>query len=968
MKKIYFYNNEFPNFCNCYDNSVRQNIFVRIMQSTSKLFAIITGLLLLSVTVNAQSILNGMVSDIDDGNPLIGATIKLTSLTDTTEWQGTVTDLDGKFEFRKLKEGPYKIIVNYIGYIPIEREVYTNNTDRQLGLISLSKKATTLKDVNIVENQVRVIQKTDTSEYNANAFKTNKDATTEDLVTKMPGITSEGGVIKAQGEEVKKVLIDGKEFFGDDAALALKNLPSEVVDRVQVFDRMNDQSSFTGFDDGNSQKAMNIVTKNGANNLFGKVYAGYGYLNDSRYSVGGNINWFKDNRRISAIGMSNNVNQQNFSSQDLIGLTGATQRGGGRPRAGRTGGIGNSASNNFMVGQQEGNSTTHSAGVNYSDIWGKRNNVKVTGNYFFNLINNTNSTELNRNYLNTSDSSTTYRETNNTHSRNMNHRISWRLEYVIDSMNTLIFTPKFNYQDNSQTNVIDGQNTFPEGVLLSRTQSNYKSDYSGYNSSGDLLYQHNFKRLYRTISVNVGTTINNKFGSSTQNARNSFQNLNDSSMLDQQSDIANTSYKINGNVTYTEPAGKSGMVQLSYEPSHTWNKADKETFNRDSASSDYSLRDTFLSNKFDNNYMTHRGNASYRVKSEQFNITIGLSGQYALLTGNSIFPYVYSTSRSFYNLLPTATFNYKFKDKSNFRVIYRTSTNAPSISQLQNVIDNSNPLLLSTGNPDLKQSYNHFIMARYGYTNTKKGQTFFAFTSANYTQNYIGNSTIIATEDTLLNDEVLLRTGSQLKQPININSSLNINSFFTYGLPINKIKSSLNLNAGFTFAGTPGFINNEKNLSKTYGINGGLVLSSNISEKIDFTIGYNANYNIVKNTLQINSDNNYFIHNANVKFNWEFWKGFVFNTGLQNTLYTGVSSGFNQNIFLWNAALGYKFLKDQSLDVRLSVNDILNQNNGISRNITETYIEDTKTEVLKRYLLLTITYTFKQSTASGKKR
>ncbi len=921
-------------------------------------------------SVNAQNKIDGIITDSYNRTPLIGATVKLTSIIDSAHWQGTATDIDGKFEFTNLSAGLYNLTMNYIGYTNYEQQVSVTNADLHLNTIALSKKATTLKDVNIVENQVRVEQKADTSEYNANAFKTNKDATAEDLVTKMPGITSESGVIKAQGEEVKKVLIDGKEFFGDDATLALKNLPSDVVDRVQVFDRMNDQSSFTGFDDGNSQKSMNIFTRGGANSVFGKVYAGYGYLTDSRYSAGGSINWFKDNRRLSLIGMSNNVNQQNFSSQDLLGLTGATQRGGGGfgGRGGRGGGgpMGNSATNNFMVGQQGGNSTTHSVGLNYSDIWGKKNNVKVSGSYFFNLSNNINGTELNRNYFNAGDSSTTYRETNKTSSNNQNHRFSLRLEYIIDSMNSLIFTPKFNYQKNSQTNVIDGQNFFSEGVVLSRTQSNYTSHNSAYNASGDLLYQHKFKKRYRTISFNVATAINNKAGNASQYALNSYIDTSDVSTLDQQTNSAGTSYKVNGNISYTEPAGKSGMVQLSYEPSYTWNKADKETFNFDTASLNYSLLDTILSNKYDNDYMTQRATANYRVKGEQFNFMVGVTGQYALLTGATVFPYPYNTNRSFYNILPTATFSYKFKDKSNLRVMYRTSTDAPSISQLQNVIDNSNPLLLSVGNPDLKQSYRHFLMTRYGYTNTKKGQTFFAFASANYTQNYIGNSTIIATKDTLLNNEIILRSGSQLKLPVNLNGNLTVNSFFTYGFPITKIKSNFNLNAGFTYSRLPGLINEQLNLSNTYGINGGFVLSSNISEKIDFTIGYNANYNIVKNSLQTNSDNNYFTHNANVKFNWQFWKGFVFNTGLQNTLYTGIASGFNQNIFLWNAALGYKFLKDQSLDVRASVNDILNQNSGISRNITETYIEDTKTQVLKRYLLLTVTYTFKYSPTSKK--
>lgn len=919
----------------------------------------------------AQYKIEGVLTDADDHLPMAGATAKLISLADSTLWQGAAADDSGKFEFTGVSAGRYTLQLNYLGYKQLVQAISVISSDVILGQINMAKDAKTLKNVDIVENQTRVEQKADTSEYNARGYKTGKDATVEDLVTKMPGITNENGTIKAHGETVQKVLIDGKEYFGDDASLALKNLPAEVVDRVQVFDRMGDQASFTGFDDGNSQKSMNILTKNGMNNgVFGKFYAGYGYLTDSRYTAGATVNWFNGNRRLSFIGMSNNINQQNFSSQDLIGLSGSGGGGqrpggggfggprGGGPRAGGGGGF-NQGNNNFLVGQTGGISTTHSAGLNFSDVLGKKQNLRVTASYFFNYANNVSRTDLTRTYFNSGDSSTAYKELNSTAGRNINHRASLRLEYVIDSMNTLIFTPKFNYQDNSQTNIIDGQSLSAEGVLLGRTQSNYTALNKGYNASGDLLYQHKFKKLYRTISVNASTTINNKFGNTAQYALNSYQNLNDSSLLDQQGTIANTSYKVNGNITYTEPAGKSGMVQLSYEPSYTWNKADKETFNRDSLLQNYSLLDTALSSKYDNDYMTQRFTAGYRVKGKQFNFNVGLAGQYALLTGDAVFPLVAQTNRSFYNLLPNAMFNYKFKNNSNIRVMYRTSTNPPSIQQLQNVIDNTNPLLLTAGNPDLKQSFSHFMMVRYGYTNTKKGQTFFAFASANYTQNAIANSTFIARQDTLLNELVLLRAGSQLTRPVNINGTLSVNSFFTYGMPVKPLKSNINFNAGLSYLRTPGLVNNALNLSNTYGINGGLVLSSNINDKIDFTIGYNGNYNIVKNTLQTAANNNYFTHNANAKFNWQFWKGFVFNTSIQNTLYAGISNGFNQNIFLWNAAFGYKFLKDESLDVRFSVNDILNQNSGISRTVTETYVEDSKNQVLQRYVLLTVTYTLK---------
>lgn len=904
---------------------------------------------------------SGTVIDADDTTGMSSANVVLVNSADTTQWQGAVADLDGNFEFSNVQNGNYKLRVRYLGYNDMEQSLTVNNADVSLGSIKATKNTKQLKQVEIVEQQTRVEVKADTVEYNAKAYKTNPDATAEDLVVKMPGVTREDGVIKAHGEEVKKVTIDGKDFFGDDASMALKNLPSDVVDRVQVYDRMSDQAQFTGFDDGRSQKSMNIVTKGGiSDGVFGKVYAGYGYLNDSKYSAGFNINWFKENRRLTFLGMSNNINQQNFSMDDLVGVTGNTsQRGGpggmGGPRGGGRGPGGGGAASNFLVSQAGGISTSHAAGMNYADVWGKLKKVQVTGSYFFNLSDNVTGSDIARQYFNTGDTSTYYNENNDANSRNINHRFNFRLQYNIDSMNSLIITPKLSVQQNNKTSSTFGQTTNPEGSLLSQSNSNVNAYNLGYNFSTELLFRHKFNKPKRTISFSVTPTINNKKGNSTQYSENLYAG-SDTSIIDQETVSSSNNYTIAGNITYTEPAGKTGIVQLNYDGSYNWNMADKQTSALDSISNEYNVLDTLLSNKYDNNYMTQRAGATYRVNIKQASLSVGVDGQYALLTGTSTFPYSYSTNRSFYNVLPNAMFSYKFKNNANIRVMYRTSTTAPSISQLQSVIDNSNPLLLSTGNPDLKQTYTHRAFVRFGYTNTKTAQSFFTFASVNYTQNYIGNSTMIAASDTTLNGGIVLPAGGQLSMPVNLSGNLTSNIFMTYGLPISKIKSNINLNAGLTYSRTPSMINMVENMANTYGVNGGFVLSSNISEKIDFTIMYRGGYNIVKNSISTTSDNNYYSHTADVRFNWMFWKGFVFNTTLQNTLYAGIAQGYNQNIFLWNAGLGYKFLKDKSLEVRFTVNDILNQNNGISRTVTETYIEDNQTQVLKRYLMLTVTY------------
>lgn len=936
------------------------------LRPMKNLFTLFLVLLCLS-GLHAQSFkVSGKVADETDGSALAGAAVKLILLTDSTKFRGTIAENNGNFLFEMVRKGSYMLKVSFVGYSTAGQKVDVKNEDRYLGTINLGVDAKNLKDVEIAATQIRVQQKDDTTEFNAAAFKTNPDATAEDLVKKMPGITSDNGVLKSNGEEVRRVTVDGKSFFGDDAQMALKNLPSDAVDRVQVFDALSDQGAFSSFDDGNSQKQMNIVTKKGMKNgVFGKVYGGYGYLTDSRYNAGATINWFDGNRRVSLLAMSNNVNEQNFSMQDLIGATGGGGNSGmGRMMrmAGSAGQAGNremnrmmqnSAAGNFFVGNSGGISTTHSVGINYVDILGK--NVRFSGSYFFNISDNVTDKELSRQYFNAGDSSAYYREKNLTNTRNMNHRVNLKVEYYIDSMNSVIITPRFSIQDNRQNNSIDGLNTIAQSEFLSSTSSDFSARNIGYNLSTDVFYAHKFRKQWRTFSVNFNAAVNNKDGNSEQQSSNVFAGEMDSVALDQQYNNTNRSYTLSGNLSYTEPVGENGILLLSYTPSFNNNFSDKETFNKDTSTLDYTLKDISLSNRFGNIYMTQRGGANFKWRQDKWVLTVGANVQYALLNGSQQFPFAFKLSRTFIDMLPTATFQYKVSENNNLRLNYRTSTNAPSIAQLQTVVDNSNPLLLNTGNADLKQSYNHNFFGRYSFNELKKQQSFFAFVSFNYQANYIANSTVIAAKDSIVNG-VLMRAGSQLSAPVNMNGYINSNLFMNYSFPLLKIKCNMNITGGAGYTRTPGIINGFKNLSNNINSTFGVNLSSNISEKIDFNIGYNGNYTVIKNSLQTNTDNNFFSHSASAKFNWMFWKGFVFNTSLTNSFYYGLGDGFNQNIFLWNAALGYKFLKDRSLEVRFSVNDILNQNNGVSRNVMETYVEDNRTVVLRRYCLLTITY------------
>ncbi len=934
--------------------------------------------MLWAVQLHAQNnTFSGIIEDSKNGNPLVGATAVLYKFPDTaTIYKGASADLDGKFTMTDVAKGRYNLRISYIGYNQYDKEVTIANKSVDIGIIKLIENAKLLNEVQIEGTQMRTQQKGDTTEYNAGAYKVNPDADAQDLIAKMPNITVEGGTVKAQGEDVKKVLIDGKEFFGDDATLALRNLPAEIIDRIQVFDRLSEQSQFTGFSDGNDIKTLNIVTKAGRNTgQFGKIYAGYG--TDNRYWAGGNVNLFKGKRRISILGLTNNINQQNFNSQDLLGLSSSQNRGGGGGGGGPRGGGGGPGgprpgggswgqggdANNFLVGPQGGISASTALGLNYANEWAKK--VTLTGSYFLNYSDNDKSTTSIRNFISGNGSTgQVYDESNTSESKNFNHRLNMRLEYTIDSFNSITITPRVSLQQNKAESALLGTNTL-ESALLNETANLFNSDYFGYNISNNLLYRRKFNKKGRTISASINTEWNDKTGNTALLSESEFFTLPDTLIsLAQQADVVNKSRTLSGNLTYTEPIGEKGQLQFSYMPSHTESNSDKATFNLDNVSNEYSIPDEQLTNKYTNTYQTHRSGISYRLNNEKSSLMAGINYQYALLQGQQLFPVLPpptdKVERAFHNILPTAMYRYEFSKSTNIRLFYRTSTNPPSVSQLQNVIDNSNPLLLSTGNPDLKQNFNHTLGTRFGHANPNNSHSIFAFVSGGITNNYIGNATYIAVADTTLFGNINLFKGAQLNRPVNMDGNWNVRSFLTYGLPIKAIKSNLNLNAGGTYSRTPGMVNNLLNYANTFNINSGFVLGSNISEKFDFTLSYSANYNIVNNTLIPEADNNFFYQQAGAKLSWLFWKGFVVNTDINQTLYSGLDSDISQQFTLWNAGLGYKFLKNNAAEVQLRVYDLLNQNNSIGRNVTETYIEDTQTDVLRRYAMLTFTYNLRQ--------
>lgn len=917
--------------------------------------------------------LKGTLQDKQEKFPLPGATVKLTAISDSSKVAGGVTDVSGNFNIQHLQAQSYRMTISFLGYKDVTRTIRINAAGQDMGVLFLERGATRLKGVTVAGQVPPVQQKGDTLAYNANSYKTNPDATVEDLVKKMPGITVEGGTVKAQGEDVKKVLLDGKEYFGEDATLALRNLPSEVVDKIEVFDRLSDQAQFTGFDDGNSYKTINIVTRgNMRNSQFGKVFAGYG--TDDRYIAGGNVSLFNGDRRISIIGLSNNINQQNFATQDLLGVVGNAsgnrRGGGGRGGGGRGGGgggfggFGGGNAGNFLVGNQDGISKTNSFGINFSDVWGKK--VTISGSYFFNRTNNANDQITNRQTFLSADTSQFYDETQLTNNTNYNHRINLRIEYKIDSFNTLLFTPGVSFQKYDAFSQTNGLNSFADSNLISRSDNQQASNTSGFNTNNGILFRHAFPKRGRTISVGLNIGGNQKDGQSYLQAFNTYYKgqagVDDS--IRQQSNPKNDGYQLSANIAYTEPIGKSGQLQVNYSPSWSKNNADQQTFHYDEFTGKYVLPDTSLSNVFENTYRAQNAGLTYRLGNRDKMLAIGLSYQYSELNSDQTFPLSTNVRRTFSNLLPNAMLRYKLSGSSSLRMIYRANTSQPSISQLQNVINNSNPLFISTGNPDLQQQYTHQLITRYSYTQPEKGLSFFANIFLQNAQDYVTNATYIASRDSVLTPTVTLYRGSQLSKPVNMDGYYSVRSFLTFGMPLRFIKTNLNWNAGFTWTRTPGIINNIENLANNYTYNLGAVFSSNISEYVDFTLSYSANFNDLKNSIQPTLNNTYFSHVAGLRLNLLSKNGWVFSNDLSNQLYSGLTDGFNQQYWLWNVSAGKKFLPGQRGELKVTVFDLLNQNRSITRTNTETYVEDVQTQVLKQYFMVTFTYKIKNFKSS----
>ncbi len=924
----------------------------------------------------------GSIVDSASRTPVTGARVQV-QRADSSVGTGAVSDRTGAFVVHGLGAGQYTIVVQALGYatlrrrVPVQEQMLTALDTLKLPPFRLATSAVKLGEVDVTAQALRVEIKGDTTEFNARAFKTDKNAAAEDLIRKLPGIEIDpSGTVKTQGENVRRVLVDGKPFFGDDPTAALRNLPSEIIDKVQVIDQMSEQSQFTRFDDGDRTKTLNIITRpDRRSGQFGKLYGGYG--TDERYSVGGNVNFFGGDRRISVIGMSNNINQQNFSVQDILGVMGGggsrgaaaganmmRQIGGGRGGSGTQqirlgGGGGGTNPSDFLVGQSDGISAAHGLGLNYSDSWDKV--LTITGSYFGNYTDNKSNQTSNRQYFLTGGETQLSNQTYDGSTQNMNHRLSFRVEYTMDSANSFILTPRLTLQTNDRLSTGQSGTTTEGFSPLNASNSKNNSDTKGFTFNNELLWRHKFATDGRTLSASITTALNRNSGEANNTSQNSYYNTTGILVDSLRQDVPSNSngMTLGANLSYTEPIHDKGSIQLSYNANLTRSESDKRVYDFNAMSAEYDRLNATLSNTFKSNYLTQRPGISYRwAFATGATFSVGADYQLASLSSDQTFPQALTIERQFQNILPSASFTMRFSRTDNLRINYRASTNAPSIRQLQNVVDNSNPLQLSAGNPDLQQEYTHTITANYATFNIQTANSFFAVFAASLTANKIGNTTTIAGRDTTLEGGINLGSGAQFTRPTNLDGYRNMRAFLAYGFtlePVSGMKLNVNVNGSGTYTRDVSLINSVRNTTDNYALAPGLTLSSNISEDLDFTLSARTTYTIARNSIQQSLDNNYFSHSVYFKFNYIFLGGFVLSSDFNLIATTGLTGGYNQSIPLLSVGIGRRFF-DGNGELKLSVFDALDKNTSITRNIGSGYIEDVRTAVLRRYALLTFSY------------
>lgn len=884
----------------------------------------------------------------------------------------TRADENGNFVFKNAKTQDYLVKASYLGYVPYQELLkFSGKTEVDLGKLKLKSIQKELFELVIRTAKAPMTMRGDTIEYDASKFKVPPGSTVEDLLRKLPGVQIDAdGNIKAQGEEVKRVTVDGKSFFGDDPKLATKNLPAESITKVQIFNDKSDASKLTGLDDGKKVKTVNLELKEEfKKGGFGKGTVGAG--SDERVMSKVNYNKFDKKNQFNIVGFGNNINQSGLSNNDYQDFRGSqSYNWNDNADFGFSQGViryfyfddnqeeGLELPRSWGPGQ--GLSKNFAGGMNYNFDTKK---TKVSSNYFFNQTSQNLDQIVNtQTFLPT----TNYSNIENGFNQNFsgNHRVSFRYEKQIDSLNTLVFNlnGKLGVRSQQANSSRDFLNTKNEKFRDQISENGFSGD--NFILSSALIYRHKFKKKGRNFAFSGTYNINNSDQEGIQkSALNEFKVSGESFPLFGRAVNVNqdvTSFtnteEIKSSVLYIEPLNKKLFLEAFYNFSATNQLVDRDVF---SLFSDNKPRVDSLSRYFDNQILNNRLGSSIRYSKKGLNFSIGAAYQNINLNGvfsnDQSKPKLGDVSNVYSALLPNMSMHIDLKNNKYLHGSYEVGMQAPKIRDLQPFIDNSNPMFIRTGNPELKPTTTSNASLGFGLYNPV---TFInLWTNVGYSHfknqviyNQIINSSLITT-----------------LTPENISGGNNFNYNVNFGFPIVKTKLSASLGTYSSFGKNLIYINNilNENQTNSHNINGRL----DLTPKEWLSLFLTASTGINNATYSISSTQNQKFFNNSVRANLvlQMPKSVFFTSDFSYTQFKNNRLDFNQTLPILNLST-YKVLgKAKKSEVRLSLYDAFKRNVGVRQSAFQNIVQTTVTQTLSRYFMVSYTYNMRGVGASVKK-
>ncbi|MBC7417992.1 MAG: TonB-dependent receptor [Pedobacter sp.] len=859
-----------------------------------------------------QTAVTGLVLDAKDKKPIIFASILIKNLKDSTVVASTSTDDEGHFKFDGIKPGKYIIYAGFLGYQKILRN-FTLTVEKPgltLANFMLEGSSTELNTVDITGTVAPVVIKKDTVEFNASSFKVIENAVVEDLLKKLPGIeVDKDGGIKAQGEIITKVYVDGKEFFGSDPLLATKNLPADMIAKIQIIDQGSEQSKFTGIDDGSRTKVLNItIKKNRKYGYFGRADVGYG--TSDRYDGSFNVNQFENEKKLSVLGQFNNINKQNF--------------GGGLRGAGIT--------------------NTNAGGIRFVDTYDDK--TEFNANYF---VNKSSKKEL-RNSINTNflgDVTTLFKNSQNNNADRINHRFDFMVDTKLDSLTSIRIQPNISFtaDNNNNSNVYNRD----YGKYTINGTQKYKNHNTSPSINNSLLLRRNFIKKGRSISLSFNTNINNNDGNVYSNIDevNTRDSIIKSRSVNQFNDQRGESLNQSERVVYTEPISKTLSFEANYQNSYNHNTSKRYTYNFNPATLRYDLVDTTYSNAYENTILENQGGLSINYNSEKTNWNFGLSVENTDRTNNNL-TNGYQLNQNITNYRPSASYRYRFSDSKRLYMRYQGRTNQPSIQQLQPVRNNTNTQSVPIGNPNLKPEYSNSLRASYRVFTPGKNRSLFVNLNLSQTSNNIANSS------------VLLQSGPDQGKiaitPINVSGVYSGNLSSDLSLPLMpENKLNFNINLSLNYNRDVNFTNAARNITNNYSVRNGYRLNSNL-DKLELNVAVYGDIDHATYSVQPNFNTTFYRLSPNANISYLFPADIRFAVDADYTLNTGGDVSFNNQFTIVNSYISILAFKKKGT-FKASVNDLLNQNQGIYRSANNNTRSETSFNVLKRYFMFSFVYT-----------